>query len=206
MPSEISYLFTGLLLGLSAGLSPGPLMTLVISETLRYGARAGIKVAIAPLLSDFPIVLISIIILSRLNNVNWILGVISLLGALFLIYLAYEGFVFKGVEPEVLQSKSRSLRKDLIVNFLNPSPYMFWLIIGAPLFLKAYQKTIIAASLFIVFFYLSLVGLKILLALIVGRSRFFLKSKSYVCTIRFLSLILLLFALYFIKDGVGYLR
>ncbi|MBT4876955.1 MAG: LysE family translocator, partial [Desulfobacula sp.] len=45
----IHYLTIGMVLGLSAGLAPGPLLTLVISETLLHDIRAGIKVAMAPL-------------------------------------------------------------------------------------------------------------------------------------------------------------
>ena len=41
-----------LVLGLGAGLTPGPLLGLVINETLRSGWRAGVLVAIAPLIAD----------------------------------------------------------------------------------------------------------------------------------------------------------
>ena len=44
--SLMGFLASATLLGLSAGLSPGPLLTLVISETLRSSARGGIKVAL----------------------------------------------------------------------------------------------------------------------------------------------------------------
>ncbi|NCD26558.1 MAG: hypothetical protein EOL86_13335, partial [Deltaproteobacteria bacterium] len=49
---------SGLVLGLSAGLSPGPLLTLMLSETLRHGVRAGLLVAVAPLISDLPIIIL----------------------------------------------------------------------------------------------------------------------------------------------------
>ncbi len=39
---------TGIILGLSAGLAPGPLLTLVIAATLRRDAAAGIRVALPP--------------------------------------------------------------------------------------------------------------------------------------------------------------
>ncbi|MDS4041493.1 MAG: hypothetical protein RKP20_09980, partial [Candidatus Competibacter sp.] len=43
MIESISFLSAGLLLGLSGGLSPGPLLALVASETLHHGVRAGIS-------------------------------------------------------------------------------------------------------------------------------------------------------------------
>lgn len=44
----IYYLTFGSILGLSAGMSPGPLFALVISETIAHDIRAGIKVALVP--------------------------------------------------------------------------------------------------------------------------------------------------------------
>jgi len=41
------FLSAGFLLGLSGGLAPGPLLTLVASETLRHGVRVGIGAALA---------------------------------------------------------------------------------------------------------------------------------------------------------------
>lgn len=46
------FLSVGAVLGLSSGLSPGPLLALVISETLRHGVKAGVKVALAPIITD----------------------------------------------------------------------------------------------------------------------------------------------------------
>ena len=62
-----SFFLIGTLLGLSAGLSPGPLLTLVVSETFRHDFKAGIKVAISPLITDLPIILLTVIILDRLS-------------------------------------------------------------------------------------------------------------------------------------------
>ncbi|MFA6111330.1 MAG: hypothetical protein WDA75_21445 [Candidatus Latescibacterota bacterium] len=38
----------GLLLGLSAGVAPGPLTALILSETLRHGRAAGLRLALVP--------------------------------------------------------------------------------------------------------------------------------------------------------------
>ena len=62
----LEFLSSGILLGLAAGFAPGPLLVLVISETMRHGIRAGLKVSIAPLITDVPIILVSLIVLNRL--------------------------------------------------------------------------------------------------------------------------------------------
>ena len=51
------FMTSGIVLGLSGGLSPGPLTALVISQTLRFGARGGMLVALAPILTDAPLVI-----------------------------------------------------------------------------------------------------------------------------------------------------
>lgn len=195
-------MFSGVIFGLSGGLTPGPLLTLVISETLKHDVKEGIKVAIAPLLTDLPIVLITIVVLSRLENILPLLGVVSLLGSAFLTYLAYESISFKGVDIDLEQERPQSMRKGVIVNFLNPSPYMFWFTIGAPLVLKALNIGVFSAFLFVFGFYVFLVGSKVVVAVVVGKSRFFLKSRNYIYTVRFLGIILLVFAGLFLKDSL----
>lgn len=202
MAPGITFLFSGVIFGLSGGLTPGPLLTLVISETLKHDVKEGIKVAIAPLLTDLPIVLITIVVLSRLENILPLLGVVSLLGSAFLTYLAYESISFKGVDIDLEQERPQSMRKGVIVNFLNPSPYMFWFTIGAPLVLKALNIGVFSAFLFVFGFYVFLVGSKVVVAVVVGKSRFFLKSRNYIYTVRFLGIILLVFAGLFLKDSL----
>ena len=49
MIDSIWGIFTiGLLLGAPSGIAPGPMLILIISETLRHGIPAGAKVAFIP--------------------------------------------------------------------------------------------------------------------------------------------------------------
>ena len=56
-----SFLITGVVVGLAGGFSPGPITTLVIVQSFRYGLAEGLKVAIAPLLTDAPVALIALV-------------------------------------------------------------------------------------------------------------------------------------------------
>ena len=78
----------GLVLGISAGLSPGPLMSLVIAQTMAHGGREGIKVSLPPLLTDPPIILASLLLLRQFASQDPILGGISWMGAGMLLLLA----------------------------------------------------------------------------------------------------------------------
>ena len=197
----MTFLFSGIVFGLSAGLAPGPLLTLVVSETIKYGTKEGIKVAMAPLLTDLPIVLVAMLLLSRLSDIQPLIGTISLFGAAFLTYLGYESVTFKGVDLEVDLVRPQSLKKAVVANFLNPHPYIFWISIGSPMVLKASKTHVSFAVLFVSAFYLLLVGSKLAVAVLIGKSRHFLKAKGYVYSIRALGLILFAFALLFLKEG-----
>lgn len=204
MPETLSYLITGTVFGLTAGISPGPLLTLVISQTIKHNRAEGIKTAMAPLLTDLPIILFTLLALSRLSNSDPILGSISIAGSLFIVYLGLESIRTKGIEIKVQSIKPRSIRKSIIVNATSPHPYLFWLTVGAPIIFKAYHINPGTAAVFIIAFYVLLVGSKVGVAVLVDRSRGFLKNRAYIWAMRVLGIILLVFAAIYIRDGLQF--
>ncbi len=196
------YLSFGLILGLTAGLSPGPLLTLVVSETFQHGFPAGARIALAPIITDAPIVLVTLLVATQLSNVDHVLGVISLIGGCYVLYIAYESSRQKEREDRQWQPGHRSLAKGVLANALSPHPYLFWLTIGAPTVAKSINAGIVAPVLFIGCFYLSLVGSKILLAVLVGKSRYLLSGTPYTYTMKFLALTLGIFGIALFIDGL----
>jgi threonine/homoserine/homoserine lactone efflux protein len=198
----LSFLATGVLLGLSAGFAPGPLLALVVSETLRHDARAGIRVALAPVVTDVPIVLCSLFALVQLSRFHSLLGGISLAGSCFILYLGIQNLKTRGLDISRGPGPARSLQKGILVNLLSPHPYLFWFTVGGPMTIRAMQTGPAPAIFFIAGFYGLLVGVKIFLALLTARSRAFLKGKTYVLIMRLLGIMLILLALLLFKDGL----
>lgn len=198
----MEFLLIGLLLGLSAGISPGPLLTLVIAETLRYGLGAGIRVAITPIITDLPIILLTLLILSRLANYEWLLGVISLVGGIVLLIMGYDCLMARGVVPGGEAARANSLIKGILANLLNPHPYLFWFGVGAPLMTQALRQNTAALIGFIVGFYLLLVGSKVILAVMVARSAAFISGRIYLHVMRFLGAMLGFLAVFLFYDGL----
>jgi threonine/homoserine/homoserine lactone efflux protein len=116
--------------------------------------------------------------------------------------MGYESIRTKGVELNLQETKSKSLMKGILVNALSPHPYLFWLSVGAPTMTKAMNQSIITALVFICTFYALLVGSKILLAILVGKSKSFLVGNVYICTMRFLGLVLCVLAFVLFRDGL----
>jgi|SRR3989338_450647 len=206
MSEFFSLVVSAVVLGLSAGVSPGPLLAIVISETLKHNRVAGIKVALSPLITDGPILLLSLFLLSRLSNLDLLLGGISLFGACFLAYLGYESVAMRELKVEVKASGEHALRKGILTNALSPHPYLFWVSIGGPLMIKALGISVFALIAFIASFLGCLVGSKIVIALLVEKSRAFLKSKSYLYTVKTLGVALLVFAVLLLKQALEFFK
>ncbi len=196
------YLSSGLILGLSAGVAPGPLTTLLVTQTVTHGAKEGIKVAVAPLITDPAIILLSFIIGSQLASNPFPLGLVSLAGALYICYLAWESLSLQPDTQAVSAQDAKSIQKGVLTNFLNPHPYMFWITVGTPFFLKAWSQGAWRALIWIASFYVMLVGSKIVLSLIVNRAGGRLSGNGYIWINRLLGLLMLFFALTLAKDGI----
>ncbi len=198
----IEFLSTGTLLGLAAGFSPGPLLVLVISETLRHSVKEGVKVSLAPTITDAPILLVALFVLTQLSNFNLVLGIISILGGFFVLYLGYESLRTKGIELNLEEQSSNALKKGVITNALNPHPYIFYMTVGAPMVFKALDENVFNAAVFLGSFLFFLVASKVILALIVGKSKTFLKGTAYINIMRILGALLILFSIFLFRDGV----
>lgn len=202
----LNYLIIGTVLGFWAGITPGPLLTLVISETLQHDIKSGIKVALAPLVTDLPIVALTLFVLSKLSGFQTILGIISLLGAVFILFMGWESMRTKGVELNAGDVEQKSLRKGALVNALSPHPYLFGFSVGAPTMTKAMNLGISSSVAFVLSFYLLLVGSKVMLSILTGKSKSFLKDKAYLYTLRFLGLVLFAFAFLLFYEGLKLLQ
>lgn len=200
------FISAGVLLGLSAGVSPGPLLTLVLTQSIKHNRTEGIKVAISPLITDLPIILTTLLILNRLAQFNLILAIISFAGGIFVAYLGVESLRIKGLSINLKDTKSASLKKGIITNLLNPSPYLFWATVGTPLLFKSFQINLLTTVLFLTSFYVFLIGSKILIAILAARTKFLMNQKVYVNIMRVLGIALLVFSVILIVEGVKYLQ
>lgn len=177
------HLLSGLTLGFAAGVSPGPLMALVITRTLERGLGAGLRVAIAPLLTDLPIIALSLLVFAALPPMLEL--VLTLGGACFVLYLAWE--IARQARhahlADLAQMKRQRVSADIwqgmVVNFLSPHPWLFWISVAAPILTRAWQSTPWSGIGFLAGFYATLVGSKMLIAVAIASGRRFLNDRWY---------------------------
>lgn len=201
----LSSLLAGIVFGLTAGAAPGPLMTLAVTQTLRYGTKQGILVALAPLITDLPIIVGSLVVLSRLNDYESWLGAIALFGSAYIFYLGWESIRITESAIDMSQDTPRSIWKGAIVNALNPHPYLFWTTVGGPFVVRSQADGPWAPWLFIGSFYLLLVGVKIVIVLVASRFRHLLAGPAYRWIVRILGVALWGFALFLLRDALNLL-
>ena len=199
----LELLATGMVLGLAAGFAPGPLLALILAQSIRFGTREGLKVSAAPLLTDLPIVATATaLVVAAATTADALLGAISLAGAVFVAYLGVESIRTTGVQAGRPEEVPRSWARGALVNVLSPHPYLFWITVGAPTLIRAWGEGPLAAAAFLAGFYACLVGAKMLLAVIAGRSGGRLRGGAYRAVMAVLGALLLVFAVRLAAEGL----
>ncbi len=169
------YIAQGLSLGVPAGALPGPFMAYLFSQTLRNGWRKTLPAAMAPALSDGPIILLMVLILTQLPAT--FLLVIQFLGGAFIIYLAVGAFKTFLKPADELQitgepsGESQSLIEASVMNLLNPNPYIFWGTAGALVLVRGWQESPANGAAFLGAFYAGLLSVNLGLILVFGLAR-----------------------------------
>ncbi len=168
----IAYLIQGLTLG-TVGIAPGPFQAYLISQTLKNGWRHTLPAAAAPLLSDGPI--IALMVLALTQAPGWLLKALQVIGGLFILKLAYDAFkAFRHMDPDRqpdADAGPASLLNAVVVNFLNPNPWIFWGSVGARELVEGWRLAPLAGLGFMIGFYIMLIGTFVGFVLLFGTAR-----------------------------------
>ena len=137
------YLAQGVTFGFAAAVQPGPFQTYLVSRALHHGWRHTLPAALAPLISDGPIIILALVLLSRMPL--WLEQILQIAGGLFLFYLAYGAYKtwreFQAAQVETIHSDTMGVLKAAAVNLLNPNPYLSWMLVMGPLLVKGWRES-----------------------------------------------------------------
>jgi threonine/homoserine/homoserine lactone efflux protein len=187
----VRELAIGVVLGLAAGVAPGPLLALVVGAALERGFRAGARIAVAPLLSDTPVVVLAVLVLEGLPDA--LVAACSIGGGAFVVALGIQELRSAPAEPrpEAPGAARRDLLRAAAVNLVNPHPWLFWLGVGGPLLVRADDRSHWAAAAFLLGFYGLMIGTKVALAgaVAAGRRRL-LAGRGYTIAVRATALLM----------------
>ena len=186
------YVLSAFILGLTAGLKPGPLGIVIIQQTLEHGLKNGIQASLAPIITDGPIIFVAFIVLTQLKNIDIFIGFLSIIGGLYLLWLSVKILSIQEINTSKSLNKTGSLSMAIKVNLLSPYPYLFWFTVGGSYLATGNTNESI---MFVLVSIGTLVISKILVAWVASNFRELLDSKAYVWVMRILGSLILVFGL-----------
>ena len=155
----LSYLIFGITYAFAAAVQPGPLLTYIISQTLKKGWRSTLPAAFAPVISDIPILIVILFLLSTMPDS--FIFILRIGGGLFLLYLGFRAFKswqeFDADQTILNESGKQTLFNAVFVNLLNPAPYLGWSLILGPIFIEGWKLAPINGIAMIIGFYVTMI-------------------------------------------------
>jgi threonine/homoserine/homoserine lactone efflux protein len=164
------YLLQGIGYGVTAASQPGPFQTYLISQTFTRGWKRTLPAVLAPLISDGPIILLCMLVLSQVPA--WLQRGLYFVGGLFILYLTYGAYQswknFDSSIPKPETDVQQGILKAALMNLLNPNPYIFWTLVTGPILLNGWRESPLHGILFVASFYLTMVTCLALIVVIFG--------------------------------------
>ncbi|NOY97910.1 MAG: LysE family translocator [Chloroflexi bacterium] len=164
-----TYLLQGVTLGFAAGAQPGPFQTYLITQSLSNGWRRTLIAALAPLVSDGPVIALVLLVLNQMPI--WLQRGISIAGGAFILYLAWNAsreWLYFDERPADTSPGGQSLLRAALTNLLSPGPYIFWSLVNGPILLKGWQETPLNGLSFLLGFYGMFVLVNIIIIVLAG--------------------------------------
>jgi threonine/homoserine/homoserine lactone efflux protein len=167
------FLLQGIGYGFAAAVQPGPFQTYIITQTLSHGWKRTLPAAFAPLLSDGPIILLCILVLSQVPG--WMEQALFLASGLFILYLAYGAFQgWKHFDNQAIAAEGTvqsGILKAALMNALSPYPYIYWTLVTGPILLRGWREVPVHGIAFVAGFYAMIVLGMSMIILVFGMAR-----------------------------------
>ena len=192
------YIISALVFGLTAGFKPGPLGILVIQQTLEHGLKSGIRASLTPIITDGPIILVALVLLTQFKDITLFIGLLSLIGGLYLLWIAIKILKIREINISKSLGTPKSLAIAIKVNLLSPNPYLFWFTVGGTYIVLGTKAE---AIVFVVVSIGTLVLSKMAVAFVASNFRELLDGKAYLWIMRILGILLAVFGLLFLSKS-----
>jgi threonine/homoserine/homoserine lactone efflux protein len=170
----LKYILIGGSFGFASAAQPGPLQAFLLSRIATGGWRRTLPACLAPLISDGPIAVLVLVVLSRVPG--GFERFLRAAGGFLLLYFAYRAIMEwrSGMSDEAREPPSapRTLLQAVGVNLLNPGPYLGWGLVLGPLAIEAWAQSPVHAVTFVGAFYAVIVLSLAAFILLLGTTSF----------------------------------
>ncbi len=170
----LEYLLLGGGFAFAAAIQPGPLQVFLLNSVAQRGWKRTLPASFAPMLSDGPIALLVLLVLTRVPVV--MSRVLQTAGGVLLLYLAWSSYKqWKRKSGSFVTeegSAPSTLFQAAAVNILNPNPYLGWSLILGPAVLRAWNESPTNAAILIVSFYATMAAVMAVIIVLFGTTSF----------------------------------
>jgi len=154
----INYFIFGISYSFACVVQPGPFQAFLFSQSLTNGWRKTIPLVFAPLMSDLPVIILVLLVLT--NVPHDVLQILQCFGGVFLLYLAFNSYkTWRSSNQNVKEDISplQNVFKAVMINFLNPNPYLGWSLVMGPLLIKGWSENPANGIVLLTSFYSSMI-------------------------------------------------
>lgn len=157
-------LLLGLVLGLFAGAIPGPFSALVAATSLQSGFWSGFRVAAVPIVSELLVLTLAALLVSQLPE--GVLRWMGVCGGLLILYLARATWTRadEDLAAKIPDTGPRRSLEAALLAVVSPTPWVFWVFVGAPLLVGFWRESWALAAVFAGAFVLALLAVRTVVA------------------------------------------
>jgi len=202
------------LIGFTGAMMPGPVTTLIVTETARRGFIAGPLITIGHALLELAMVVALVFGLGDLLKQNAVAGTIGLLGGLFLLWMgfdivrsAWQGKVSFDTTRDVSASSSGNpIIAGILTSVANPYWILWWATVGAAYLITFRAFGIVGIVAFYIGHTLADWVWNNVVAFVVATGRRVMTDRVYRGILIVCGAFLIALSFYFVNSGINFLR
>jgi threonine/homoserine/homoserine lactone efflux protein len=194
-------------IGLSGALMPGPMLSVCIAESYKKGFWAGPLIVLGHSLPEFALMVLFSLGLNRFIKNDTVIGVIGIVGGLFLGWLAVRIFieVRQGITIDLTAKEDIGwgpVVAGVWTSVSNPGWIVWWATIGARYILLSLDHGIVGLAFFFVGHVMADLVWYSLVSFLVSRGRGRISDRVYHVVLFVCSLMVFGFAVLFFVNGI----
>lgn len=207
MGALLGIFFSSLVIGLSGALMPGPMFSVCVAESYKKGFWAGPVIVVGHAIPELVLAILFAVGLNKVLDDKTVVGIIGIVGGLFLVWLAVKIFVEvrRGVTVDLTAKRDVGwgpLVAGIWSSVSNPGWIIWWATIGARYIMLSLSHGVIGLAFFFVGHEMADLIWYSTVSFMVSRGRGRISDRVYHVVLYLCSALVFVLAVLFIVNGV----
>lgn len=205
----VTIFFTSWVVALAGAITPGPMMTITISESVRKGAKMGPLIIVGHVLLELLLVIGLVLGLHRFVGHRVVIIAVSLLGGLYLLWMGWgmisdvrNGRVSLDLSPDDQRLVRGPVLTGFFVSLANPYFTIWWGTLGLKYITSAWAYGLAGLVVFFFGHILADFAWYGALSWAVARGKGLMNIRIYRAVIALCGAFVIILALIFIREGI----